>query len=165
MQVANDVNISEVRTKTGGSTGVQTFLHAAATVLRRKQDERLRKSPFFSDMGDGSTDRNTIEQEVMYLRYPTFSGDPKHSLSGLRFSVEYLDLLQVDVSYSADKKSFDARAVLISTYHTAYLERGLASLPAELPVRTEPVDLLAARARRSVEAGASTSNPPSSSRP
>ena len=89
MQVANDVNISEVRTKTGGSTGVQTFLHAAATVLRRKQDERLRKSPFFSDMGDGSTDRNTIEQEVMYLRYPTFSGDPKHSLSGLRFSVEY----------------------------------------------------------------------------
>ena len=25
---------------------------------------------FFSDCGDGSTDRKTIEQEVTYVRYP-----------------------------------------------------------------------------------------------
>ena len=51
-------------------------------------------------------------------------------LRGLRFTVEFMDLLDVDVSFSEDKKSFDARAVLRSTYHRAFLERGLASLPA-----------------------------------
>ena len=57
------------------------------------------------------------------------------SLNGLRFRAEYLDLLQVDVSYSLDSKSFDARAVLRSTYHTAFLQHGLASLP---PAVTAP---------------------------
>ena len=67
--------------------------------------------------------------------------------------VEYFDLLEVDVTYSTDKKSFDARAVLRSTYHTAFLERGLATLPEHAPA---PADALApvaapapaARARR-----------------
>ena len=47
----------------------------------------------------------------------------------MEWLVEYFDILDVDVSYSKDKKSFDARAVLRSTYHRAFLERGLASLP------------------------------------
>ena len=52
------------------------------------------------------------------------------TLRGLRHTVEFRDLLHVDVSFSADKKSFDARAILRSTYHRAFLERRLASLPA-----------------------------------
>ena len=118
--------------------GVQQFLHAAATVLRRQQDERLRRARFFSDCGDGSSDRKTIEQEIIYVRYPVFGGDPKQSLSGFRVRAEYFDLLEVDVTFSSDKKSFDANAVLRSTYHTAFLERGLASLPAELPTPQAP---------------------------
>ena len=63
----------------------------------------------------------------------------RKSLNGMRFCVEFFDLLEVDVSFSADKKSFDATAVLRSTYHTAWLERGLASLPAPvLPVPAGP---------------------------
>ena len=65
----------------------------------------------------------------MYVRYPTFKEDPAVSLAGLRMRVEYFDLLSVDVTYSQDKKSFDARAILRSTYHQAFLERNLASLP------------------------------------
>lgn len=127
LQLANGLAVLSSRNHQ--RNGVQQFLHAAATLLRRQQDQRLRKAGFFSDMGDGSTDRKTIEQEVIYVRYPTFSGDPTVSLAGLRMQVEYFDLVEVDVSYSADKKSFDANAVLRSTYHTANLERGLASLP------------------------------------
>ena len=69
-------------------------------------------------------------QEIIYVRYPTTPKPITESLCGIRWSVEYLDILDIDVSYSADKKSFDARAVLRSTYHRAFLERGLASLPA-----------------------------------
>ena len=87
----------------------------------------------FSDMGDGSTDRKMIEQEIIYVKYPTFRGDMTDSLNGLRFRCDYFDLVEVDVSYSLDKKSFDARAVLRSTYHTTYLQRGLASLPEPEP--------------------------------
>ena len=47
----------------------------------------------------------------------------------MRWTTEYLDIRKVDVTYSKDKKSFDANAVLRSTYHAAFLERGLASLP------------------------------------
>ena len=42
--------------------GVQSLLHAAAVVLRRKQNERLRAAGMLSAMGDGSNDRKTIEQ-------------------------------------------------------------------------------------------------------
>ena len=57
------------------------------------------------------------------MRYPTFKEDPAVSLAGLRMRVEYFDLLSVDVTYSQDKKSFDARAILRSTYHQAFVER------------------------------------------
>eukprot|EP00966_Prymnesium_polylepis_P202843 4699531-Prymnesium_polylepis.2 len=64
-----------------------------------------------------------------------------------------VDLVEVDVSYSLDKKSFDARAVLRSTYHAAFLQRGLASLPEpepeeELEAEPEPEATTAPRARR-----------------
>ena len=49
----------------------------------------------FSDMGDGSTDRKTIEQEILYVRYPTYVAPPthptlslsSHTLPGLSFSI------------------------------------------------------------------------------
>jgi len=43
-------------------TGVHTLLHAAAVVLRREQDKRLRAAAMLSTMGDGSNDRRTTEQ-------------------------------------------------------------------------------------------------------
>ena len=68
LQVANGAVIS---TSHGSrANGVQTLLHAAAVFLRQQQDERLRRAGMLSDMGDGSTDRKTIEQEVIYVRYP-----------------------------------------------------------------------------------------------
>ena len=70
-----------------------------------------------------------LDQEIVYVRYPLIQKPISESLSGLRFTVEYFDLLPVDVIYSVDKKSFDARAILRSCYHRAFLERGLASLP------------------------------------
>ena len=64
------------------------------------------------------------------MRYPLTKTPISESLAGLRFVVEYFDLLHVDVTHSVDSKSFDARAILRSCYHCAFLERGLASLPA-----------------------------------
>ena len=79
------------------------------------------------------------------------------SLNGLRFRCEYFDLVEVDVSYSLDKKSFDARAVLRSTYHTAFLQHGLASLPEPQPeeepeAEPEPEATMGPRARRAAAA-------------
>lgn len=59
------------------------------------------------------------------------------TLSGVRIANEYFDLKEVDVSLSKDKKSFDATAILKSTYHASFLERGLATLQREAP--TPPV--------------------------
>ena len=60
LQAANGFAISRACTNAGPS-GVQQFYHAAAVVLRRRQDAKMRKALFFSDMGDGSNDRKTIE--------------------------------------------------------------------------------------------------------
>ena len=87
------------------------------------------------------------------MRYPFMRGDMKQSLAGLRMQNEYFDLLEVDTSFSLDEKSFEGRGVLRSTYHTAFLERGLASLPPALPT-PEPLEPAAeARARRAATAG------------
>ena len=67
-------------------------------------------------------------------------------LAGLRVHCEYFDLLEVDVAFSKDKKSFDARAVLRSTYHFAFLQRGLASLPPP-PPEPEPAEPTAEQQR------------------
>ena len=100
----------------------------------------------------------TSAQEIIYVRYPTAPKRITESLRGVRWSVEFLDLLDIDVSYSADKKSFDARAVLRSTYHRAFLERGLASLPEpadeEEAEGEAPQPLGAGRARRAAAAPA-----------
>ena len=72
---------------------------------------------------------HVYRQEIIHIRYPTAPRGISASLHGISWRVEYFDLLDVDVSYSHDRKSFDARAVLRSTYHRAFLERGLASLP------------------------------------
>ena len=87
----------------------------------------------FSKMGDGSSDKKTTEQEVIYVRYPIAPRPITESLSGVKWRTEFLDILDVDVAFSKDKKSFDATAVLKSTYHTAFLSRGLASLPGPKP--------------------------------
>ena len=69
LQVANATVIS---TSHSSSThGVQTLLHAAAVLLQQQQNERLQQAGMLSDMGDGSSDRKTIEQEILYVRYPT----------------------------------------------------------------------------------------------
>jgi hypothetical protein len=99
----------------------------------------------------------------MYVRYPTASKPITESLRGIQWVVEYFDILDVDVSYSNDKKSFDARAVLRSTYHRAFLERGLASLPepAEEEAAEQPAQPLGAdRARRAAPAAASPAAAP-----
>ena len=49
-----------------GKTGVQTLLHAAAVVLRRRQDDQLRRGSILSTMGDGSNDSRTTEQVISY---------------------------------------------------------------------------------------------------
>ena len=68
LQAANQTLIST--SHTSSSNGVQTFLHAAAMLLKGEQNERLQQAGMLSDMGDGSTDRKTIEQEIIYARYP-----------------------------------------------------------------------------------------------
>lgn len=76
-----------------------------------------------------------------------------------------MDLRSVDVTFSEDKKSFDARAILRSTYHLSFLERGLSSLPAEEAEEPageeeeEPAALGAGRARRSAAATATPATP------
>ena len=101
--------------------GTNEFLHAAAVVLKRAQNIRLRAATMFSKMGDGSSDKKTTEQEVIYVRYPIAPRPITESLSGVKWRTEFLDILDVDVAFSKDKKSFDATAVLKSTYHTAFL--------------------------------------------
>lgn len=64
LQLANGCVITEAYNNATETGGVQQLLHAAATILRRKQDERLRSGKIFSIMGDGSTDRKTVEQQV-----------------------------------------------------------------------------------------------------
>ena len=113
--------------------GIQPFLHAAAVVLKRAQNDRLRAAGMFSKMGDGSSDKKTTEQEIIHVRYPTTTRPITESLGGIKWLTEFFDILDVDVTYSADKKSFDATAVLKSTYHAAFLERDLASLPEPEP--------------------------------
>ena len=44
------------------SSGVQSFLHAAAVLLRRRQNEKMIAAGMLSKMGDGSSDRKTTEQ-------------------------------------------------------------------------------------------------------
>ena len=113
--------------------GIQPFLHAAAVVLKRWQNDRLLAAGMFSKMGDGSSDKKTTEQEIIHVRYPNTARPITESLCGIKWNNEYFDILEVDVTYSKDKKSFDATAVLKSTYHTAFLERDLASLPEPEP--------------------------------
>ena len=127
LQCANSVDILGT---SKGPKGLHQYLDAAANVLRASQNERLRAGGVLSTMGDGSNDRPNTEQEVIYIRYPVSRQPISESLKGLRFNVEFFDLLPVDVTFSADKKSFDACAILRSTYHTSFLQRGLASLPA-----------------------------------
>jgi hypothetical protein len=94
-------------------------------------------------------------QEIIYVRFPTAPKPITESLRGIRWSVEFLDILPVDVTCSKDKKSFDARAILRSTYHQAFLERGLASLPEpveEEPEPAPPQPLGAGRVRRAAGA-------------
>lgn len=81
LQRANEV---EILSLTGRGDGIQTFLHAAAMVLRRRQNARLRAAGMLSKMGDGSSDRKTIEQEIIYVRYPTGLKPITESLRGLR---------------------------------------------------------------------------------
>ena len=44
-------------------------------LLMDQQNERILKGSMLSDMGDGSTDHKTIEQEI---RYPTSAPPPSH---------------------------------------------------------------------------------------
>ena len=157
LQVANQTTISTSHMHS--TNGVQSFLHAAMLLLQGQQNERLRRGGMLSDMGDGSTDRKMIEQEIIYVKYPVCRGDMTKSLNGLRFTCEYLDLVEVDVRYSLDKKSFDARAVLRSTYHTTYLQRGLASLPEPEPEPEPEPDGGLAEATRARSAGERPSHP------
>ena len=147
-------NGASILSNTSRTNGVLPFLHAAAVILIGEQNQRLRAAGMLSKMGDGSSDRKTTEQvratqtthhhitmptlltrhlmfpqEVIYVRYPAAPQPITVSLGGIRWTTEYLDIRKVDVTYSKDKKSFDANAVLRSTYHAAFLERGLASLP------------------------------------
>ena len=78
LQQANDVIIS---TLAHSSRGIHTFLHASATVLRKKQNERLCKAGMLSVMGDGSNDRKTIEQVLVnLLKAASAQSDPPISL-------------------------------------------------------------------------------------
>ena len=84
------------------------------------------------------------------MRYPKAVEPMDTTLKGLRFVTEFMDLKSVDVSYSSDKKSFDAAAILRSTYHSTFLERDLASLPEPAEELEEDLQLDQApgRARR-----------------
>ena len=60
LQAANQTLISTSHEHR--ANGVQSFIHAASLLLQQQQNDRLRAAGFFSDMGDGSTDRKMIEQ-------------------------------------------------------------------------------------------------------
>ena len=80
LQQANDVIIS---TLAHSSRGIHTFLHASATVLRKKQNERLCKAGMLSVMGDGSNDRKTIEQVLVnLLKAASARSDPPSLCTG-----------------------------------------------------------------------------------
>ena len=64
LQRTNGAAILSLSTK--NKHGVHTMLHAAAVVLRRRQDEQLRRGSILSTMGDGSHDRQTTEQATIY---------------------------------------------------------------------------------------------------
>ena len=87
LQRANEVAILEL--KGDGEGGVQSLLHAAAVVLQRRQNIRVRKAGMLSKMGDGSSDRKTTEQEIIYIRYPSAPRPITESLRGIRWTVEF----------------------------------------------------------------------------
>jgi hypothetical protein len=62
LQRANNTEILSMSEK---QTGVQTLLHAAAVVLQRRQNQRLRAAGMLSKMGDGSSDKKTTEQVIL----------------------------------------------------------------------------------------------------
>lgn len=56
--------------------GVQTFLHAAAQILISDQTSRIKAGQMYSLMGDGSTDRKTIEQVCQHsAMHPAMHND------------------------------------------------------------------------------------------
>lgn len=71
LQLANECVISQTYLDESRKGGVQQLMHAAASILRRKQEGRLRHAKIFSLMGDGSTDRKTIEQVSSILCHPS----------------------------------------------------------------------------------------------
>lgn len=60
LQRANGADILALSSRS--SSGVQQFLHAAAVLLRRRQNEKMIAAGMLSKMGDGSSDRKTTEQ-------------------------------------------------------------------------------------------------------
>jgi hypothetical protein len=128
LQIANGANISTALTSSCGVKGsVQQIWHAGASVLKNGQNARIRKSPFHSEMGDGSTDMTHTEMEIIHTRLVTSTRegtDFKKTLRGARVVNEFMNLRPVEVVYSKDGISFDAAAILMQ-YDAEFLERGL----------------------------------------
>ena len=74
------------------------LISATAEFFRRLQRARMCIVPFFSFIGDGSTDVSTKEEEAIGVRY-TWKGKARN---------EFVGLFELDLTKSKDKKSPDA---------------------------------------------------------
>jgi hypothetical protein len=154
----------------GEKSSVFQLLAAAEAVILKDRDAEFESSPGFAVGGDGSADRTTKEQEIIYTKritgftQPTMvAGKRVASLKGVGYKTQYYDLIPVDVAYSRDKESFDALA-LKHLYTKAFLDRGMATLKPITATHDQqlPFDAVLQTAAPGALARKFTCNPPQS---
>ena len=96
------------------STSVWGMVEVMADYYRDEQKKRISLSVYFSLLSDGSTGRNVVESEVIYVRY--------HNVVTQEMCTEFFQLQPLDRSKSADGKSFDA-ACIVAAFERAMQER------------------------------------------
>ena len=85
-----------------------------ADYYREEQKGRLLSSVYASLLSDGSTGRNVVESEVIYVRY--------HNVVTQEMCTEFFKLQPLDRSKSVDGKSFDAPCI-VAAFEKAMDER------------------------------------------
>ncbi|XP_046542299.1 zinc finger protein 862-like [Haliotis rubra] len=66
----------DVGTKYRNNAGVRSFIHAIALSFRKSFLSELKNAKFLTIMSDGSTDTAVMEQETVFVRYVSLSGEP-----------------------------------------------------------------------------------------
>jgi hypothetical protein len=86
------------------SRSVWEMVEVIAQYYRDEQDKRLTASVYYSILSDGSTGRNVVESEIIYVRY--------YDVQQQEVVTEFFKLQPLDRSQSADGKSFDAKSIV-----------------------------------------------------